>query len=239
MDYKEKVIALLNDQELSKEQKEKLENIFPELAESKDERIRKELIELISCMHDADPRKKGWIAWLEKQGQKPKKVSIWKHWKDGIAGNGEGEQIYLIKAGNTYNLSSVLSFECDYIELSELDNLMLEKQDEKVTNINGEDYGIDGLYHAINILEKTVGKVAGYQSDDGILSHKAAINAVKELYKKQGMIEPKTLDVDKVIEWLRIELDKEEKRHYIHVHGFDKERREIFFEDFRKAMKGE
>lgn len=253
---------------------------------------------------------------------------------------------------------------------------------------NEEDYGIDGLYHAINILEKTIGRVEGYQSDDGILSHKVAINAVKELYKKQGekksvdkaeskfkvgdwcidkqdgtifriekvmeniykyktdkgnlyycshgsleldsrlwtiedvkdgdvlvngsnififhfindtrlmgychvniddgrfyddlgknecfclidavvnpatkeqrdlffqkmkeagyewdsdkkelkKIEPKTLDVDKVIEWLRIELDKEEKRHYIHVHGFDKERREIFFEDFRKAMKGE
>lgn len=39
MDYKEKVIALLNSQELSKEQKEKLENIFPELKESEGERI--------------------------------------------------------------------------------------------------------------------------------------------------------------------------------------------------------
>lgn len=74
----------------------------------------------------------------------------------------------------------------------------LEKQGEKVTNINGEDCDIDGLYHAIKILERTVGRVTGYQSDDGILSHKAAINAVKELYKKQGMIEPKTLDADKV-----------------------------------------
>ena len=71
------------------------------------------------------------IAWLEKQGQEPKKVSIWKHWKNGIAGNGDGEQIYLIKYGNTYHLSSCLSFECDYIELSELDNLMSEKQDEQ------------------------------------------------------------------------------------------------------------
>lgn len=44
-------------------------HIFPELQENEDERIRKELIELISCMHDADPRKKGWIAWLEKQGE--------------------------------------------------------------------------------------------------------------------------------------------------------------------------
>lgn len=60
MDYKEKVIALLNDQELSKEQKEKLENIFPELNESKDDRI----VNLKGT--DVDEV----IAWLEKQGEK-------------------------------------------------------------------------------------------------------------------------------------------------------------------------
>ena len=48
----------------------------------------------------------------------------------------------------------------------------------------GEDYGIDGLYHAISILEKTLGKVDGYQSDDGILEHKCAISAVKKLYEQ-------------------------------------------------------
>ena len=45
MDYKEKVIALLNSQELSKEQKEKLENIFPELKESEDKIMRKAIIQ--------------------------------------------------------------------------------------------------------------------------------------------------------------------------------------------------
>ena len=45
--------------------------------------------------------------------------------------------------------------------------------------------------------------------------------------------------IDKACEWIRAELDKEEELHYIHVHGFDKERREVFLEDFRKAMKGE
>ena len=43
--------------------------IFPELRESEDERIRKEIEQLIQCMHDADPRKERWIAWLEKQGE--------------------------------------------------------------------------------------------------------------------------------------------------------------------------
>jgi len=109
---------------------ERIEYIFPELKESEDERIMKELISFLEGFC-ANKNKDRWIAWLEKQGQEPKKVSIWKHWKDGIAGNGEGEQIYLIKYGNTYHLSSCLSFECDYIELSELDNLMSEKQDEQ------------------------------------------------------------------------------------------------------------
>ena len=49
--------------------------------------------------------------------------------------------------------------------------------------VNGEDYGIDSLYHAQRILEKTLGKVDGYQSDDGILEHKCAITAVKKLYE--------------------------------------------------------
>jgi len=51
--------------------------------------------------------------------------------------------------------------------------------------VNGEDYGIDSLYHAQRILEKTLGKVDGYQSDDGILEHKCAITAVKKLYEKK------------------------------------------------------
>lgn len=46
-----------------------VQDFFPELKESDDERVRKELIELIGCMHDADPRKKGWITWLEKKDE--------------------------------------------------------------------------------------------------------------------------------------------------------------------------
>lgn len=59
-----------------------------------------------------------------------------------------------------------------------------KKELKKIDNeeINGEDYGIDGLWHARRILEKTLGEVDGYQTDDGILDHKAAITAVKKLY---------------------------------------------------------
>lgn len=51
------------------------------------------------------------------------KMPIWKHWKDGIAGGAEGEQIFLTKIGRIYIISSCLGCECDYIELSELDKL--------------------------------------------------------------------------------------------------------------------
>ena len=69
----------------------------------------------------------------------------------------------------------------------------LEKQKEQksVNTIvedlpKGEDYGIDSLWHAIQILERTLGEVEGYQSDDGILEHKCAIEAIKRLYKQKS-----------------------------------------------------
>lgn len=63
----------------------------------------------------------------------------------------------------------------------------LEKQGEQKPEElpNGEDYGIDSLYHAARILEKTLGEVDGYQSDDGILEHKCAIEVVKRLYEQK------------------------------------------------------
>ena len=41
---------------------------FPELFKDEDEKIRKEIKQLIQGMHDADPRKERWLTWLEKQG---------------------------------------------------------------------------------------------------------------------------------------------------------------------------
>ena len=107
--------------------------IFPELKESKEEwieKLRDEIIAFlgnrqITSISESDAINV-WIAWLEKQGKEPKKVSIWKHWKDGIAGGAEGEQIFLTKIGRIYSISSCLGCECDYIELSELDKLTRE-----------------------------------------------------------------------------------------------------------------
>lgn len=119
---------------------EDIENMFPELQKPEEERIRETLIELVKCNERNgytllnNVSTSSMINWLEKQGQS-KKTSIWKHWKNGICGNGEGKLVFLIKSGATYSLSSCLSFECDYIELSELENLMLEKQNKQNSNI--------------------------------------------------------------------------------------------------------
>ena len=123
---------------------EDIENMFPELQKTDDEIIREEMLQIAKESEDSfymvlTPNKREMlINWLEKQEQS-KKTSIWKHWKNGIAGNGEGKLVFLIKSGVTYSLSSCLSFECDYIELSELDNLMLEKQD-NLTDIANKEY---------------------------------------------------------------------------------------------------
>ena len=62
-----------------------------------------------------------------------------------------------------------------------------EKPADKIEDeeYNGEDYGIDSLFHAQRILEKTLGSVGGYQTDDGILAHQCAISAVKKLYEQK------------------------------------------------------
>lgn len=132
-----------------------LKTLIPELQESEDEQHRKWILEyLYDGMRKSDEYFKNQfecaIAWLEKQKQEQPKVSIWKHWKGGLAGNGEGKQIYLIKDGDIYSISSCLGFECDYIELSELDNLMIETQGEqKSVEWSEEDKGFIDLLLAI------------------------------------------------------------------------------------------
>ena len=156
---------------------EDIENMFPELQKPEEERIREEMLQIAKESEDSfymilTPNKREMlINWLEKQEQS-KKTSIWKHWKNGICGNGEGKLVFLIKSGTTYSLSSCLSFECDYIELSELENLMLEKQDKQNTNIIWHDVSEEPEIHrelfcewkgyADNIWHD----VAFYHSDD-------------------------------------------------------------------------
>ena len=51
----------------------RMEEIFPELLESEDERIKKELISFLQLPHPqfvGKRKQEKWIAWLEKQGEK-------------------------------------------------------------------------------------------------------------------------------------------------------------------------
>lgn len=83
------------------------------------------------------------------------------------------------------------------------EKLELKKLDDE--EVNGEDYGIDGLWHAQRILEKTLGSVDGYQTDDGILDHKAAITAVKKLYEQK----PTWSEEDeKISQWIIFDIEK-------------------------------
>lgn len=77
MDYKEKVIELLKSNNVTEEQKAKLRDVFPELKESEDERIKKALKNLVencnrSSTIDGEISKADTIAWIEKKDeQKP------------------------------------------------------------------------------------------------------------------------------------------------------------------------
>lgn len=76
------------------------------------------------------------------------------------------------------------------IPVSSVISWLENKKEQKPAELpKSEDYGIDGLYAAVDILQKTLGEVDGYQTDDGILEHKCAISAVKELYEQQLEVE--------------------------------------------------
>lgn len=77
MDYKKKykeAIYLLKElrPKISDYYREKLDELFPELAESEDERIRKRIYNYINVTLDDNEsaEKEKWLAWLEKQGKK-------------------------------------------------------------------------------------------------------------------------------------------------------------------------
>ena len=85
MNYEEKYKqALEKAKSLLKEEGNKLnvktlcEYFFPELKESEDEKIRKEIVDFItsSNKYGTNERCEAWLAWLEKQGEhKPIKAS--------------------------------------------------------------------------------------------------------------------------------------------------------------------
>ena len=162
----------------------------PELKESEDEQHRKWILEYLydglrKSEEQFKDQFKSAIAWLEKQGCEKGNLSI-----DFVLGYLGIKPAY--KDGNAWCIllgDNIQEGICGFGDTKEealiafIKELIEKQSEKKPTNLaKGEDYGIDGLYNAIRILEKTLGKVDGYQTDDGILEHKCAISAVKELY---------------------------------------------------------
>lgn len=147
--------------------------------ELEDERIRKALIRFHKSTIDIDGIKgDDIVAWLEKQG-KPTDI------------NPSEFDLHLNKLLKQFEtlpkeeIASSLGFYLNVVQNDGTYNPYEKQGEQKPDNDlpKGEDYGIDGLWHAERILEKTLGEVEGYQSDDGILEHKCAISSIKELKK--------------------------------------------------------
>lgn len=163
-----------------------MNEIFPELKESEDERIRKSIIHLVKksyeqggyALHKDESEK--MLAWLETQGeQKPvvPKFIV----GDTVRAKTMNDFVFTIK---DITDKQYIDTNGGKFDIEGQDHLELVEQ-KPVELPNGDDYGIDGLWHAQRILEKTLGNVEGYQSDDGILEHECAISAVNELSKQK------------------------------------------------------
>ncbi len=180
---------------ISPELKSTLENDFPELKESEDEKIRKELI---SFLRTGQPyfcpntnKRTEWANWVEKQKEQKEsedekvRKAIWQ----------------VLSKGESTKVLNAMG-----VQLSDAFAYLEKQKEQKPAELpKSEDYGIDGLYAAIDILQKTLGEVEGYQSDDGILEHKCAISAVKELYEQQpaGWSEEEEKDIQEASDYLR------------------------------------
>lgn len=181
MDYKEKVIALLNSQELSKEQKEKLEEIFPELKDE-DERIRKEIIAFLKENLETGRADETWslsglerwVAWLEAQGEKKLEVKyVYTKFRVGdviveIEPNGSCPPVTVKYVGEgAYSCRSddgkrVLSFPItmqDEYKLVEQESANKVEPKFKVGDTVKDPYG--DLYHITEIIDDS------YKTDDG------------------------------------------------------------------------
>ena len=178
-----------------------LEFIFPELKESEDERIRKEMLNYLkrksqnTLIPFSLANAQRWIAWLEKQEEASKAIEavdrIDKYIDEHLANahdmkdSNPDKKYYRGWDDALGKMSGILQ-----------DVYSGEKQKEQKPNIeicphsiksksykeNG--YPIEdcdyGLEIAFDILEKTFGEVQGYQTDDGIREHQTAIEAVRK-----------------------------------------------------------
>ena len=139
-----------------------LEEIFPELREDEDEKIRKEIKQLIQGMHDADPRKERWLTWLEKQGDINRRIQeevekqTRQQWKPEIQGDNVSGEC------NDTALEEQLKIWFEKGKCSGIDDVIfhpqkygLEKQGENDKEILILKDKIESLHAAIKAIKET------------------------------------------------------------------------------------
>ena len=170
--------------------KEDAEHYFPELKESEDERIRKELIDFLDDVwhlgKDAnfDKYRKSdcadWIAWLEKQGeQKPQGKLALEVWKEDMR-----LEVYQQASGNRHepNYSDDSTKMFSLTDIDEIFEKVAEKQGEqKTTNkvepkfkvgdkIIHKELGGDFIHNPHKIIQVDM-LDKKYRLEDGLVAH--------------------------------------------------------------------
>ena len=113
-----------------------IEEIFPELKESEDEKIRKEIIATIHLYYGEplEDEAKEMISWLEKQGKQKTDIPKWKYKKDNAPLSKDclilNRYGCVVKAVSGAMVSD--AWVLDYDELAKLPKEEVEKQEEKL-----------------------------------------------------------------------------------------------------------
>lgn len=220
---------------------ERIEYIFPELKKSKDERIRKTIYGWIytqpSQFFDNGFSKEEMLAWVEKQGQEPKKLKPKFKIGDWIVGSEVIFKVAQYEDEYGYELTDTTGYVAhsvspDYVESNFHLWTINDAKDGDVLVCKGNIKDSNGIKYericlfnnigkAFFTLTKTSNYVEEYDINVNIDYPDNTIPATKEqkeiLFmamreagyewdnknKKLKKIEPKKLDADKVIEWLK------------------------------------
>ena len=176
MDYKEKYeMALETVQEIlgsgsdsikMSSLKLRLQSVFPELKEPSDEKIRKVLIDYFNLYKRQEEcgiktfygiPTDNILAWLEKQGEKKLQgksiLDIWKNMR---------LEVYQQASGNRHE-PNYSDDNTKMFSLNDIDEIIEKMNEQKPVESIEEFKDDDGLYNAINILEKTLLEVVTAQ----------------------------------------------------------------------------
>ena len=212
IDYKQKIKDYMNSSEVDTLYKSMLNNLFPELRESEDERIRKEIIAILQYKYEKysnDPKYSNaprWIAWLKKQGGQ----------------NVDNRQQYISKAAVlaeierlVNNYDKALDYEAaledvrDFLDSIEVKDVNLEKEfNDFLDNVDG----VPPMWHSDEQIEwaKDIARhfyELGLQAQKEVepqVKESAEIQHVKETCKENG----NSLTLDGVITFDYYERDK-------------------------------